>query len=142
MIFFEIFICPIHPKSLNYSQKCHYFLLFLFFSKMSISLHHLSSSTSIYNIAIAMNTQPHWTTNLKLLMHLKIDFYSSYLISYALKQHLFHFLSIFIKKTQDFDSKFFKIHRAIQAHDSWSLTSGSLWWWSFVWLEKLNKLSY
>ena len=42
------------------------------------------------------------------------------------KQHLFHFLSLYIQKTQDFDSKLLKVHRAIQAQDSWSLTSGSL----------------
>ena len=61
-------------------------------------------------------------------MYLKIDFNSFYLISYELKQHFFHFLSIFIQKTQDFDSKIFKVHRTIQAHDSWSLTSMLLWW--------------
>ena len=37
--FFRSFICLIHPRSSDYSRKCHYFF-FLFLSKLSVLLYH------------------------------------------------------------------------------------------------------
>lgn len=61
----------------------------------------------------------------EVLHALKINFNSSYLISYAYKLHMFQ-LSLYIhpKKSSDFYSKLDKVHRAIQAHDFWSRTRG------------------
>ena len=98
---------------------------FELFKKMQLLI--LLYQSHLHQIFITLTLpwihQPPWTTNLKLLMHRKIDFFSSYLISYALKQHLFHFLSIFIKKIP-------------------RLTSGSLQCWTSVCLEKLSKSSH
>ena len=110
----------------------------IFLLKMNILLYYLYFPQVFTILSLPWIHQPPWTTNLKLLVHLKIVFHSSYLIYYALKQHLFHFLSIFIQKIKDFDSKLFKVHRAIQAQDSWSLTSGSLSCWTSLCLLKLS----
>ena len=101
-------------------------ITFFFLSKTSILLYHPHVSKVFTILILPLIHQQPWTTNLKLLRHLKIDFHSSYLISYALKPSLSLSLFIHQKKNQDFDSKLFKVHRAIQAQDSWSSTSGSL----------------
>ena len=100
-------------------------LFFNFFFRNEHFTVQSSYSLSIYNITIDINTLTTMNNQFKTLNSPKIDFHSSYLISYALKQHLFHFLSLFIQKTKDFDFKLFKVHRAIQPQESWSLTSGS-----------------
>lgn len=105
-------------------------ILLFFSSKMSVLLSiMLIFSSNVYNIFIAINTQPPWPTNLKLLMHQKsfLLFLSHFLCT---KLHLFYFLSKFIQK-QDFDSKLCKLHRDIKAHDFWSLRSWSFLWWCF-----------
>ena len=82
--FFETFICSIHPKSSDYLRKYHYFYFFIF-SKISFLLSHLYLLRVFIILQLSSIHQPTWTTNLKLLMHLKIDFDSFYLISYDLK---------------------------------------------------------
>ena len=109
-----------------------------FLLKMNILLYYLHLPQVFTILSLPWIHQLPWTTNLKLLMHLKIVFHSSYIIYYALKQHLFHFLSIFIQKIKDFDSKLFKVHRAFQAQDWWSLTSGSFSCCTSLCLEKLS----
>ena len=85
------------------SQKFRLFTkmpLIFFFSKMAFLLsqpHHLQLFT---RLPLPSIHQPPWTTNLKLLMHLKSNYTHSFLFLMNEKQHLFHFLSIFIKKTK------------------------------------------
>ena len=52
--FFLKLFFSIHPKSSNYSRKCHYFFFF-FFENESFTLSS-SFSPSFYNISIAINT--------------------------------------------------------------------------------------
>ena len=117
-------------------------IIIFIFSKTSFLLFHPHLFQVLTILSLPSIHQQPWTTHLKLLMHLKIDFDSFYLISYELKTT---FLSLFFyihPKNPRFWFKNFKVHRTIQAHDLWSLTSRLLWWWSIVWLEKLNKLSH
>ena len=95
--FFKKFYLSYSLQSTDYLRKCHNFI---FFENKHFTLPY-SSSSNIYNIVIViMNNQ------FEALNAPKIDFHSSYLISYALK-HLFHFLSLFIQKKKDFDSELF-----------------------------------
>ena len=53
--FLGTLIYPIHPQSLKYSRKCHYFLFFFLLKNEYFTLS-FSYSSSIYNIVIAINT--------------------------------------------------------------------------------------
>jgi len=69
--FFEFFICPIHPKSSQYLRKCHYF--FFSFENGFFTLSS-SSSSSIYKIAIDINTPTTMNNQFEALNATKIDF--------------------------------------------------------------------
>ena len=105
----------------DYSQKFHSFLLFL---KMSVLLNHLHLHQVFTILSLPSIHQPTMNNQFDAPNAPKFNFYSSYLITYAHKLHLFHCLSIFIKKNQDFDSKLCHV----QTHDYLSLTSGSVSW--------------
>ena len=91
-IFLELWLVSFTPKSSDYSRKCHHFFFFwkcIFYSITLISLNY-SQYCHCYQY---INT-----TNLKLLMHLKIDFHSFFLNSYEPKTTSLYFLSIFNQK--------------------------------------------
>ena len=92
--FFETFICHIHPKSSDYLRKCDYY--FFFENKFLLSHPHFLQVFTI--LTLPSIHQPPWTTNLKLLMHQKIDLHSFFLNYYELKTTSLCFLSIFIQK--------------------------------------------
>ena len=122
---------------MEYSQKCYYvfFQKWAFYSTILIFLKY-------YNIVIVINTPITLNDQFEPLNAPKNRF--PLFLSHFLctKTTSLSLLALFIQKTQDFDSKVFKVHRAIHAQDSWSLTSGSLSCWTSVCLEKLSKLSY
>ena len=82
--FLEFFFCPIHPTSSWYSRKCHQFFFFFFFSKIIFLLSHPHHLQEITRLPLWSIPQPPWTTNLKLLMHLK-SIYTLFLTCYELK---------------------------------------------------------
>ena len=138
-VFFETLTCLFHPQKSNYLRKCHNF----FFWKMHIFLYYLHLPQVFTILSLPSIHQPPWTTNSKVLMHLKIDLHFFFLNSYELKTtSLSLSLHIHPKKTQDFDSKIFMVHRAIEAYDS---LMGHFWWRFWVLGEDLcviNKLSH
>ena len=82
--FFETLTCLFHPQSTNYLRKYNHFF-FLIFSKMHILLYYLHLPQVFTILSLPTIYQPPWTTNLKLLMHLKIDLHSFILHFYELK---------------------------------------------------------
>ena len=80
MFFYELWLVSFTPQSSDYSRKYH-----LFFLKMHILLYHPYLPQVITILSLSSIHQPPWTTNLKLLMHLKIDLHSFFLNSYELK---------------------------------------------------------
>ena len=132
-LFFENFIWPIHPKSLDYLRKYQFF----FFSWNKHFTLPSSYSSSIYNIVIAINKPTTMKNQFGALNAYKNQF--SLFISHFLCTKITSLsLSLFIHPK---DLRF-KVHRTIQAQDSWSLTSRPLSCWTFVCLEKLSKLSH
>ena len=96
-----------------------------------------SYSSSIYNIVIAINKPTTMKNQFGALNAYKNQF--SLFISHFLCTKITSLsLSLFIHPK---DLRF-KVHRTIQAQDSWSLTSRPLSCWTFVCLEKLSKLSH
>ena len=99
---------------------------FFFLSKMTFLLsqpHHLQVFT---RLSLPSIHQPPWTTNLKLLMHLKIDLHSFFLNSYELKTtSLSLSLHIHPKKTKILILKFLWFIEPLK------LTI--IWWVTFVW---------
>ena len=94
-------------------------IIFFVFSKMHILLYYPHLPQVLTILSLPSIPQPPWTNNLKLLMHLKIDLHSFILNFYELKTtSLSLSLHIHQKKTQNFDSKIFMIHRDIEAYDS------------------------
>ena len=132
MIFFGTFICHIHPRSSDYSQKYHSFFFLFLFENECFTLSS-SSSSSIYNITIAINTLTHQPTMNNLFEALngpKFRFLL-FISHYLCRPTTSLLLSLYIhqKKYPRFWFYTFKI----QTHDSWSLTTGSVSWWSYVW---------
>ena len=84
--------------------------------------HHLQILT---RLSLPSIHQPPWTTNLKLLMHFKSIYTSFSQFLWTKKTSLSSSLHIHLKKTQEFDSKSFMVHRAIEDYDSW--------WVTFAW---------
>ena len=83
---FGTLTCFFHPQSSDYHENAiTFFYLFFFFSKMHILLYrpHLPQVFTIFPLPSIH--QPPWTTNLKLLIHLKSDLHSFFLNSYELK---------------------------------------------------------
>ena len=77
-------------------------IFFFFFSKMHILLYHPHLPQVFTILPLPSIYQPPWTTNLKFLMHLKIDLHSFFLNSYELKKTT---LSLFLhihKKNPEF----------------------------------------
>ena len=103
MFFFLNFNLPLPPPKFRLFTKMPSF--FFSFENVYFTLSP-STSSSIHNIATSINNQPPWTTNLKLLMHLKINLHSFFLDSYELKTTSLYFLSIFIQKTKILILKF------------------------------------
>ena len=106
-------------------QIIHENVIIIFFPKMTFLLsqpHHLQIFT---RLPLPSIHQPPWTTNLKLLMHLKSIYTSFSQLLWTKKNISFIFSPYSSKKTQEFDSKSFMVHRAIEAYDSW--------WVTFVW---------
>ena len=108
MVFFKydsIFVIKYTNDLLKYSlvlitlevQTIHENVITFIFSKLFLlirhHLHHLFTK-----LPLLSTHQPPLSTNFNLKMHLKIDIYSSYLISYPHKSFLFYFLSRFISK--------------------------------------------
>ena len=138
MIFLKFLFALLTPKI----QIIYENIIIIFFENKIFTLSS-SSSSSIYNIVIAINTPTTLNNQFKALNAPKNRF--RLLLSHFLwtKNNISFTFSLYSsKKIQDFDSKILKVHRTIQAHDSCSLTSRLLWWWSIVLLEKLNKLSH
>ena len=108
--FFETLFCPIHPRSSSYSKKCHYFFFFYISKNKAFTLPS-SSSTNIYNFVIDINTSTTMNYQFETVNALKFRFFSSFLIFYLHKPHILHFLSKYIKKTEDFDYKLCKLHK-------------------------------
>ena len=125
--FFWNFYFPYSPHKFKLFTKIP--LIIFSFRKWAFTLS-TSSSSNIYKIVIVINTPT--TTNLKLLMHLKSIYTSSFLNSYELKTKYLYFLSIFIPKNPDFDTKIFMVHKDIECYDSW--------WVTFVWAFGCNWL--
>ena len=109
-VFFETLFCPIHPRSSSYSKKCHYFFFFYISKNKAFTLPS-SSSTNIYNFVIDINTSTTMNYQFESVNALKFRFFSSFLIFYLHKPHILHFLSKYIKKTEDFDYKLCKLHK-------------------------------
>ena len=110
--FFGTFIFPIHPEV----RIIHEIVIFFCFLKISVLLYHphlhqvftILSLPSIHQSTVNNQFEP--------LMHQSFDFYSSYLITYAHKLHLFNFLSIFIKKTNILILNFVRFKLMILGH--------------------------
>ena len=100
-------------------------LAFFFFFSFRNDIFTLATSSSsyIYKIVIAINTSTTMNNQFEALNAPQIDLHFFFLNSYQLKT-TFLSLSLHIhpKKSQDFDSKFFMVHRAIEACDSWWVT--------------------
>ena len=120
-VFLEIWLASFISKV----QIVHENAIVFFFSKMHILLYHPHLSQVFTILLLPSIHQPPWTTNLKLLMHLKINLHSFFPNFYELKTTFIYFISIFIQKNQNFDFKFFKVHWAIEGYDSR--------WVTFVW---------
>ena len=127
-VFFGTLTCLFHPQSSDYSWKCHHF----FFENAYFTLSP-SSSSSIHNIVIAINTPTTMNNQFETLNAPKNRF-TLFLSQFLWTKNNISLLSLHIhpKKTQDFDSKFFMVHRAIEAYDSWSVT----FVWDSGYLEK------
>ena len=96
-MFFEILFFSIHPRSLISSRNAIIIIIIIFLFENEYFTLSSSSSPSIYNIVISINTPTTMNNQFDLLMHQNFDFYSSYLITYAHKSHLFHLLFKFIQ---------------------------------------------
>ncbi|KAG5393801.1 hypothetical protein IGI04_023764, partial [Brassica rapa subsp. trilocularis] len=92
-------------------------ITFFFFENTYFTLSP-SSYSSIHNILIAINTPTTLNNQFEALNAPKIDLHSFFSILMNQKQHLFTFFPYSSKKTQDFDSKIFMVHSAIEAYDS------------------------
>ena len=94
-------------------------LIFFLIFENSIFTFSTSSSSNIYKNVIVNNTPTTMKNQFEVLNALQIDLHFFFLNSYELKTTSFS-LSLYIhkKKTQYFDSKFFMLHRAIDAYDS------------------------
>ena len=93
-----------------------------------------SSYSSIYNIVIAINKPTIMNNQFEALNASKNQF-SLFISHFLCTKTTSLSFSLFIHPK---DLRF-KVHRAIQAQDSWSLTSRSLSCWTSVCLEKLSK---
>ena len=91
--FFGTLICIFHPKFRLFTKMSSFF-----FFKMHILLYHTHLPQVFTILSLPSIHQPPWTTNLKLLMHLKINLHSFFLNSYEAKKTFLYFLSIFIQK--------------------------------------------
>ena len=95
----------------NNSEQAVFVLFF-----MTGTVHRYMSMTTVSNQFDALNAH-------------QIDLHFLFLNSYELKTtSLSISLHIHPKKTQDFDSKFFMVYRAIEAYDSWWVTFFLRFW--------------
>ena len=92
--FFWNFNLPFSPPKFRLHENAITF----FFLKMHILLYHPHLPQVFTILSLPSIHQPPWTTNLKLLMHLKINLHSFFLNSYEAKKTFLYFLSIFIQK--------------------------------------------
>ena len=81
MFFLELWLASFTPKV----HIIHENFITCFFSKMHILLYHPHLTQVFRILPLPSIHQPPWITNLKLLMHLKIDLHSFFLNSYELK---------------------------------------------------------
>ena len=124
MFFWKLWLASFTPKV----QIIHKNAITFFFLKMHILLYHihLPQVFTIQNIVIAINTPTTMNNQFEALNAPKNRFtlfLSQFL--WTKKKHLFTFFPYSSKKTQDFDSKIFIVHRAIETYYSW--------WVTFVW---------
>ena len=121
MFFLEIYFALFTPQVQIIHENVIKLLFFL--SKNGIFTLLTSSSSSIYKIVIAIDTPTTMNNQFEAFNAPKIDLHFLFLNSYELKTTYLYSFSIFIKKrTQDFDSKIFMVHRAIEFYDSWWVT--------------------
>lgn len=120
-VFFWIFRLPYSPHKFILFTKMP--LVFFFLFENDIFTLSTSSSSNIYKISITINTSTTMNTQFEALNAPQIDLNSLFLNSYELKTTPLS-LSLYIhpKKIQNFDSKIFMVHRAIEAYDSWWIT--------------------
>ena len=120
MAFLELSFVIFNLKVWIIYEKCHYF----FYENEHFTLP-FPSSSSIYNIIIAINTPTTMNNQFEDLNAPKNQF-SLFISNILFTKTISLSISLFIhpKKPQDFYSKFCKAHRAIQTPDSWPLTSG------------------
>ena len=125
MLFLDIYFLLFTPQVRITHENVIKFFHFYFFKNCIFALS-TSSSSSIYKIDITINTPTTMNNQFEALNAPQIDLHFFFLNSYQLKT-TFLSLSLHIhpKKSQDFDSKIFMVHRAIEACDSW--------WVAFVW---------
>ena len=132
-LFFGTLTCIFHPQSSDYSRKCHHFFFF-FFENAYFTLSP-SSSSSIHNIVITINTPTTMNNQFEALNAPKNRF-TLFLSQFLWTKNniSFTFSTYSLKKTQDFDSKIFMLHRAIEAYDSC--------WVTFVWDSECLEKTY
>ena len=117
VFFFWIFLLSHSPPQIHITYEN---AISFFSFRNDIFTLSTSSSSCIYKIVIAINTSTTINNQFEALNAPQIDLHFFFLNSYQLKT-TFLSLSLHIhpKKSQDFDSKFFMVHRAIEACDSW-----------------------
>ena len=121
MFFLKLWLASFTPKV----QIIHENVITFLFKNAYFTLWP-SSSLSIHNITIVINTPTTMNNQFEALNAPKNRF-TLFLSQFLWTKNNISLLSLHIhpKKTQDFDSKNFMVHRAIKAFDSW--------WVTFVW---------